>query len=78
MRLVIIFIFHFQMRAFIASLLAIAVTAADKTKPIGGYNYNKGGEDWGTYYPDLANNICGAATSKEQSPIDLKTNSSVT
>ena len=77
MRLIIIFFFHFQMRAFIASLLAIAVTA-QKTKPIGGYNYNKGGEDWGTYYPDLANNICGAATSKEQSPIDLKTNSSVT
>ena len=41
------------MRAFIAALLAIAVTAVDesgRTEPVGGWNYNKGGDDWGTFY----------------------------
>ena len=61
------------MRAFIAALLSAAVFAATKTKPAGGYNYNKGGEDWGTYYPDLANNVCGDASKKEQSPINIVT-----
>ena len=56
------------MRAFIATLLAAAVYG----KPKGGYNYLKGGEDWDTVYPDLADNICGMDSSKQQSPIDLK------
>lgn len=29
--------------------------------------------NWGTYYPDLANNVCGDATKKEQSPINIVT-----
>jgi carbonic anhydrase len=65
------------MRSYIAALLS-AVALADtsgKTKPSGGYNYNEGGENWGAYYPDMENNICGLATSKEQSPIDLPTDS---
>ena len=40
------------MRAFIAALLAASVLG--RSKPVGGYNYNKGGEDWTTYYADDA------------------------
>ena len=56
------------MRAFIAALLAASALAASSA---GGYDYKKGGEDWGTIYPNKADNICGLETSKEQSPIDL-------
>ena len=62
------------MRALITALLAaVAVAEGERAKPSGGYNYLKGGEDWGTYYPDMENNICGKATSREQSPINLVT-----
>ena len=62
------------MRAFITALLAAVVVAdGERKKPTGGYNYLKGGEDWGTYYPNLEKNICGKATSREQSPVNLVT-----
>ena len=53
------------MRAFIAALLAASVFAA-KDKPIGGYDYTKGGDNWAA-----SDNKCGTGT--KQSPIDLLT-----
>jgi len=49
------------MRAFIASLVAIAVSG----KPTGGYDYTKGGDNW--------TGTCTNAASKKQSPINLPT-----
>lgn len=53
------------MRAFIAALLAASVFAA-KSKPIGGYDYTKGGDNWKD-----TDALCG--NGKAQSPINLLT-----
>ena len=73
------------MRTFITALLATSTLASSGSK--GSYYYGNGGEahvledgamlteaqkndDWSN--PDDLNNVCGRASSKEQSPIDLK------
>lgn len=72
------------MRAFISALLvASAFADGEIAKAVGGYDYRAGGEDWGTIYGDndtitgyhyeIADNICGQATSLAQSPINLVT-----
>ena len=60
------------MHSIIATLLA-AVAFASSSAPDGAYDYRQGGENWNTVYSEKANNICGLATSKQQSPIDLPT-----
>ena len=53
------------MRAFIASVLAASVFA-NKSAPIGGFDYTQGGDNWAA-----SSNVCG--TGKKQSPVDLLT-----
>jgi len=52
------------MRTFIASLLAISALA-------GSYDYSDGGASWNGENTHTHNNICGLASSREQSPINL-------
>ena len=71
--------------------IAATITNDDnsgRSAPIGGYDYRQGGEDWGTIYGadadatgylhTIADNICGATTSVQQSPIDLSTTTGLT
>ena len=60
------------MRAFIAALLAASVLG-NRSKPLGGYNYLKGGQDWKTYYANDADVDATDCDGQKQSPIDLST-----
>ena len=54
------------MRTFIAAALAASAYASGMP---GVYDYSQGGANWKDL--DTAGNVCGNATSKKQSPIDL-------
>ena len=61
------------MRFSISTLLVVVAIVDGKERPLGGYNYSKGGDNWATEYADLPGNMCGEDSSMEQSPINLLT-----